>query len=253
MSALLRISAIAFVFAASSIHASAEVPANSQTYLSRSFQQLDTIARTRRAEGSLPRLANPRDAKVLEALWDRKEILGSGPYRSADVPILLDAFEKENAVFKTYVFFSPDPQKLPQTDQNTAFFQDEVSRSSAFLLSVYSSGLEALTDFVAQLKPGEFNDARRQGLQQTRMGIQEFVSGAVIMMRSPALRVENRVAIADALQENAKRLAASMSVVDRQALVAIASTLTDPETAPQLKSFTAAMQSTECVGLCLIP
>lgn len=253
MSVSIRVFAIATAFAVSSVQASAELPIHAQTYLNQSIQKLDTIARIRRAEGSLPTLADARDAKILEALWDRKAILGNGPYRSTDVPILLDIFEKENAVFKTYMLYSSDPQKLPQTDQNAAFFQNEVSRSSAFLLTVCSSAVEALADFVAQLKPGEFNDARRQGLQQTRLGIQEFVSSAMIMMRSPALRAENRVIIADALQENAKQLAATMSIMDRQALAAIASTVTTPEIAPQLRSFTAAMQSTDCVGLCLIP
>jgi len=230
----------------------AEMPATSQQHLNESFQRIDELARIRRASGSLPRSSNAEDSRALEAFWDKDAILGNGPYRSADIPALLDILQKESAVFKTYLLFSPDQSKLPQTDENTAVFQDELSRSLAFTLGVSAAALDALTDFVAQMRPGEFNDTRKQGLQQTRLGIQQFVDGAVLMIRSPALRSENRSILANALQKNAATLAATMPAAERQALAAMAMTVTAPETREALGAFVAAMQTKDCTGLCAI-
>lgn len=235
------------------ISARADVSPAHQSEVASAFQALDTLVRETRAQGNLPRWSNPAHAKVLERLWNVEATLGTAPYRSADVPVLLSIGERGVAVFKTYLLFTPQNGTVPDTAANTFTYQDEISRAGAYMLHVFGAELQAVTDFVATLPAAQMNEARRAGLQQLRLGITEQVTGLTLMLRSPNLRPENRALLLDALNDNAVHLAAATSIADRAAMAAQIDTIlpvlsgSDRDKAQTLK---AAFMGNDCDKLC---
>jgi hypothetical protein len=231
----------------------AEISQTNQAESAAAFQAVDALARQTRAAGDLPRWSNPEHAKVLGRFWDVKATLGAPPYRSADVPALLPIGDRAGALFKTYVLFAPQAGTVPDTAANTAQYQDEIARAGAYLLRVQGAGLEAISDFVATLPAAQMNAARRDGLRKIRLGINEMVTGIVLMLRAPDLRPENRAILLDALDEGAATLAASTPPADRTALIAqidtVLASLSSLEREKAL-AFKAAFERKECVGLC---
>lgn len=213
------------------------------------------MARQTRAAGDLPRWSNPEHAKVLARFWDVPATLGTPPYRSTDVPALLPIGDWAGAIFKTYILFAPQTGTVPDTAANTAKYQDEMARAAAYVLRVQAAGFEAITDFVKTLPAAEMNEARRAGLRKIRLGINEMITGMVLVLRSPDLRSENRAILLDALDGSAVTLAGAASLADRAAVAAQIDTalpvLTGPERAKAL-AVKAAFESKECVGLCAV-
>ncbi|MBN9080311.1 MAG: hypothetical protein BGP04_18760 [Rhizobiales bacterium 62-17] len=231
----------------------AEISQANQAESAAAFQAVDALARQTRAAADLPRWSNPDHAKVLGRFWDVKATLGAPPYRPADVPALLPVIDRAGSLFKTYVLFAPQAGMVPDTAANTAKYQDEIARAGAYLLRVQAAGLEAISDFLATLPAAQMNAARRDGLRKIRLGINEMVTGIVLMLRSPGLRSENQAILLDALAEGAATLAASTAPADRTALVAqvntVLASLSGPERAKAL-AFKAAFERKECTGLC---
>ncbi|AOO84457.1 hypothetical protein BHK69_13870 [Bosea vaviloviae] len=231
----------------------AEVPASGPAQLNAAFSAMDALTRQRRASGTLPRWSDPADAKVLAALWNAPAILGRPPYASNDIPLLLDILGKETQVMKTYALFSADPARQPDTARNAMIFQDEITRSHAFLIKVIAAAMPAVADFITRLKPEEMNDARRQGLRTMRLGLLEIVNAATLALRSPGLTPENQLVLVNGLAENAAALAKGTTRGDRLALVATVQSAL-PALAPTaqapLKDFVAALSLNSCEGLC---
>ncbi|WP_090709542.1 MULTISPECIES: hypothetical protein [unclassified Beijerinckia] len=235
--------------------AQADVSASNQNEAASAFQAVDALTRQTRAQGDLPRWSNPEHAKVLGRFWDVKATLGTPPYRSADVPALLPIGHRAGALYKTYVLFAPQAGTVPDTAANTAKYQDEIARAGAYLLRVQAVGLEAIADFVETLPAAQMNAARRDGLSKLRLGINEMVTGIVLMLRSPDLRSENRGLLLDALGEGAATLAASTPPADRTALIAQIDTVLPGLSAPEREkalALKAAFERKACVGLCAV-
>ncbi len=233
--------------------AMADVSPGNQREAASAFQAVDTQVRQTRQQGGLPRWSDPGQARALGRFWDIKTTLGAPPYRSADVPALLDIGDRAGAVFKTYVLFTPKAGTVPDTAANTTEYQDEISRAGAYLVYVQAAALDALADFVRTLPADQMNAARRAGLRQMRLGITEQVTGLTLMLRSPSLRVENREVLLDALSENAGTLAAATPLADRQAMTAqvdaLLPGLSDAERNKVL-AIKSAFSSKHCTGLC---
>lgn len=116
------------------------------------FQAVDALARETRAAGDLPRWSNPGHAKVLGRFWDIKATLGARPYRSVDVPALLEIGDHASALYKAYVLFTPQAGMVPDTAANTLKYQEEIVRAGAYLLHVQAAGFEAIADFVKRCR-----------------------------------------------------------------------------------------------------
>ena len=233
----------------------AEVPPSAVAELGAVATAFDALARETRTRGTLPRLSVPGDAAVLRRLWDTTALLGRPPYGAADVPRLLAIIERQSTIIKTYALFSPDPATAPDTARNVATFQDEIARAQAFLIMVFGAAAPALNDLVGRLPPGQFDEARRQGLRQMRLGILEYVSGIVLALRSPGLQPANRQLVTQAFADNAAAIAALVNGDDRTALSAAMITALPTlsgEAQASAKRFIAAMQETPCEGLCAI-
>ncbi|MCZ0734643.1 hypothetical protein [Phreatobacter sp. AB_2022a] len=252
--------AIAFLAAAMTAFATgaatrAEVPPSAPAELAAASAAFDTLVREARQRDTLPRLSVAGDAAILQRLWDADALLGRPPYAAADVPRLLAIVERQSRIIKTYALFSADPAAAPDTARNVATFQDEITRAQAFLIMVFGAAAPALNDLVSRLPPGQFDETRKQGLRQMRLGILEYVSGIVLALRSPALSPANRQRVTQAFADNAVALAALVSGDDRVALSAAMITALPAltgEAQASAKRFIAAMQETPCEGLCAL-
>lgn len=216
---------------------------------------MDGLARQTRAHGDLPRWSNPDHAKVLARFWDVEATLGTPPYISADLPALLAAADRAGALYKTYVLFTPQSGAVPDTAANTSKYQDEIARAAAYLLRVQAAELEAIADFVKTLPAAEMTEPRRAGLRQMHLGINEMVTGAVLMLRSPDLHTANRDILLNTLADIAVTMSASTPPADRAVMIAqieaILPVLAGPAQENAL-AFKSAFERKECTGLCAV-
>ncbi|WP_089176224.1 hypothetical protein [Bosea sp. AS-1] len=237
--------------------ARAEMPANSAAYIDASVDAVDSMVKVERGKAGLPRLADPVDGKVLEDVWNEAAILGKGPYVAADVPALLNIVQKQTRILQAYTLYSPDPGKTPpNTAKNTVEYQDEITRTRAFLLKTTAASVQAASDFEARLTKEEKTDSRIQGLRQMRVGLFEIISGVALDLRNPGLREPNQALLARALAENAAGIVAGTAPADRKALVTAlqaAKPVLKPAAEKSVATFVAAATSAPCEGLCLLP
>jgi len=219
------------------------------------FEAVDDLARQTRAQGDLPRWSNPDHAEILARFWDAKATLGTPPYISADLPALLATADRAGALYKTYVLFAPQSGAVPDMSANTSKYQDEIARAAAYLLRVQAAEFEAIADFVKTLPAAEMTEPRRAGLQQMRLGINEMVTGAVLMLRSPGLYTANRNILLNSLADIAVTMSASTPPADRVAMIAqieaVLPILAGPERENAL-AFKSAFERKECTGLCAV-
>lgn len=235
--------------------ARAEISPANQKEAATAFQAVDALARQTRAAGDLPHWSNPEHAKVLGRFWDARATLGVQPYRSTDVPALLDIGDRAGALNKTYVLFAPQAGAVPDTAANILKYQDEIVRAVAYLFRAHAAGSEAIADFIKTLPADQMNKARRDGLIKMGLGINEMVTGNVLMLRSPGLRPDNSALLLDALVDTAATFAATFSPIERAAMLAQLDTALPSLTAPERKkvlSIKAAFARQNCAGLCAI-
>lgn len=236
--------------------ARAEVPANGSAYIDASVAAVESLASVEPGKARLPRLSDPVEGKVLRDVWNDAAILGKGPYTADDIPALLNIVQKQTRILQAYTLFSPNPGKVqPDTARNVVEYQDELSRSHAFLLKAIAASLQAINDFGAHLAKDEKTDERFAGLRQMRLGLQQIITGVALALRNPALREANQTLIASSLAENAAGLVAGIGQADRTALIA-ALQATRPALKPaadkSVAAFIATAGSAACEGLCLL-
>lgn len=233
----------------------ASPPATAKAELEAAFADLDALARRTRQAGDLPRWSDPDGARVLGRLWNMRAILGAPPYAASDVPVLLDIFDRQNAVYKTYLLFTATPGALPDTAANTVRYQDEITRAAAALLHVAAAEMDAIEAFWASLPAEGRTPARRAGAQQMRAGMVEFVTGALTALRLPQLKPDNSRILTQALVETTAALARALPRPDRTALgaqAAAAGAALLPETRDRLAPVVTAFARADCTGLCAI-
>lgn len=233
----------------------ASPPATAKAELDAAFADLDALARRTRQAGGLPRWSDPEGSRVLGRLWNMRAILGAPPFAAVDIPVLLDIFDRQNAVYKTYLLFTAAPGELPDTAANTVRYQDEITRAAAALLHVVAAEMDAIEAFWASLPADGRTPVRRAGAQQMRAGMVEFVTGALTGLRLPQLTPDNSRILTQALTETADALARALPRPDRTALgaqAAAAAAALPPETRDRLAPIIAAFARTECTSLCAI-
>lgn len=234
--------------------AHADMPANSAAYLDASMDAIDSMIKVERGKTGLPRLADPVDGKVLEDVWNEAAILGKGPYTAEDIPALLGIVQKQARLLQTYALYSPDQGKTsPDTARNTVEYQDELTRTRAFLLKAVAAAMQAIGDFDANLAAEDRTEERLQGLRQMRLGLQEIITGAATALREPALREANQTLLARGLADNATTILAGLAPTERKALAATlqaARPALKPAAARAVDQFVAATQKAACEGLC---
>lgn len=258
---MIRIRSIARIAALSGLcllapAARAEVPANGQAYLDAALASVESLLRLYDGKGTLPRLSDPVDGKVLADVWNVPAILGKAPYGAADLPALHDIVQKQTRVLQVYALFLPGQgRKEPDLAANAVEFQDEMTRSRVFLLKAAGGTLSAINDFSFKLKEEDKTEARAQGLRQMRLGLQEIVVGAALALRGTGLSDANRLLIAQAFAENAGGIAAALAPPDRNALVGALQAVSPslkPEAQKAVAEFASVVAAAPCEGFCLV-
>lgn len=233
--------------------ARAEVPVNGANYSDAAVEAVESLMRVERKSG-LPRLSDKVDGKIIEDAWNEAAILGTPPYGANDLQQLLRIVQRQSRLLQAYTLYAPNRGK-PDIARNAAEYQDEISRSQAFLIKAAAASLEAIADFMSQLPPDAKTEARLQGVRQMRLGLQEIVSGMALGLRSPALSEANQILLAKALSDSAPRIIAGLSPEDRNALVAnlkAAQPALKPAAQKPIADVIAAAGSAPCEDLCAV-
>lgn len=233
--------------------ARAEVPANGAAYMDASVAAVESMIKVERGKASLPRLADPVDGKVLADVWNADAILGKAPYSAADIPALIGIVQKQGRILQAYTLYSPSQDKAPDPARNTVEYQDELSRSHAFMLKAVAASLQAVNDFGANLSKDEKTEARFDGLRQMRLNLQGIVTGAAQALRNPALSEANQTLIASSFAENAAAIVAGLVPAERTALIGTlqaAQPVLKANAQKAVAQFVETAQKAGCDGLC---
>lgn len=235
--------------------AKAEMPSNASELAKTGNEKFDALTAQVRAKGDLPRLLVPTEAQVLESFWDMKALIGSAPYRKADLTPLMGLLEKRTAVMNQYVTFTPNGVSQPDADRNLSVFQDEIFRSTHAMLLIAAATIPALQDMIGKRKPSELNKQATDGVRQVKSGLIGLVNGSMEMITHPGLKPENQALIVNALADSANTLAGGTSVKERAGLTQTAQSVLpslQPEMQDRLQTFMTALSKKGCEGICLI-
>lgn len=233
----------------------ASPPDIAKAELQAALTDLDALARQTRQAGDLPRWSDPEGARVLGRVWNLRTILGAPPYVAADTPMLLDIFDRQNAVYKTYLLFTAVPGELPDTAVNTIRYQDELVRAASVILHVFAAEVDALAAFWTSLPDEARTPTRRAGAQQAQAGLVEFVTGVMTVLRVPNLKPDSRRILTQTLDETGDAIARALTQPDRLGLsaqITAAEAAQSPEGRGQLAPFVTALARTDCTGVCAI-
>lgn len=235
--------------------AAATVPSGGVDHLNKALQGFIIRLEKTKETKLPPRLSNPEDAKALEALWNVPAIIGQAPYKASDLPVLMDIIQQQAQVTKAYLLFSPDPKKQADTKNNNIAFQDEITRSTASIISFIAAALEAAEDYALIAQSDKNSKAQTDTILKLRLGLQQVINGAALMLSNPELNTHNQEKLAQALAVNATIIARSISLQDRKMLSNIVKSAKPVlrETARQSADrFMTAMDNKDCTGLCAL-
>lgn len=140
-------------------------------------------------------------------------------------------------------------------ERNFVAYQDEVFRLYPFVLRCNARQIPLLTKFAQNLKPEEFTEVRRSGLQQARLGMQQTLTGMLQELANPQIRLENKRAAAQAMAETADAFAAVLRSEARGQIVQLARAMqagAPAELQPDIRKIAAAMSTSTCAGLCAL-
>ncbi len=233
----------------------AEIPQDGLSKSRAAFQALDALVQQTLPKGELPRLSDPQEAEVLRQFFDSQGTLGAPPYTAADLPVLFEIAGRAGAVQKAYVLFAPQPGQVPDMAANTAFFQDEIAVATSYNVDAVVAGLLAISDFLKTLPADQLTETRIAGLRQVRLGLNEMVTGTILMLRSPDISPDNRAILLGSLVKGADAFAGAMTPVDRAAMVAQVDTVLPGLTGPEAEigqDIRASFGMTSCSGLCAL-
>ena len=219
------------------------------------YEALVVAIQQSQANGEMPLWANSKWTEMFDRFWNEELTLGTSPYIASDIPALIDVGVRANNILKSFVLFSPQADQQPDTAENSFKFQNEITRSSAYLMKTTVVQLEAITDFLETLPASELTETRQSGLRQMRLGNSELITGVIIMMRSEGLSSENRDILLTTLVDSADALSNSMPPVERASVMAqLDVALPSLAESEQIKAQMARSKFDlkECIGLCTI-
>jgi len=158
--------------------------------------------------------------------------------------------------FNAYLNFTPAIGTAPDANRNVATYQDELSRSGAFLLNNGAALLSATTDFWRTLpEKDRTTTTRRQGIRQAQQGFSQVITGAAQMVQDPALRPDNRTTLTRAIEQYGPIIAASLRPDDRTSLAAAmrpAIEAVPPADQARPQVFLTSLSLPGCEGLCTV-
>ena len=232
---------------------------------SEEFQSLVTAAQSAHA---MPRGIDPKVAPIIATLSDHHRFLESQQYEMKDLGTLMEICSGATQAMMSYALFDPGSQigadkdsakaaaHLAQLmDRNFITYQDELFQLYPFVVRCSARQIPLLTRFAQSLKPEEFTDVRRAGLEQARKGMQQTLTGMLMELGNPKIRLDNKRAALQALTETAEAFASVLKADARaqiQSVAKSAAVSAPAELRAGIEKMAKAMGGTECTGLCAI-
>lgn len=216
----------------------------------------------------MPRKSDTRAAAALATLTDHRRFLDAQEYEVKDLGNLMNVCGSATKVMMAYalhgVSSQPDDEKDPAqaaaritrvVEANFVAYQDEIFPLYAFVLRCSGRQVPLLTRFAQGLKPEEFTEVRRAGLNQARSGMQQTLTGILVEMGDSKIRIENKRTALAALGDTAALFASAMKPDARSQIKAAASNAganAAAELRPGLDKVASAMSTADCTGLCAL-
>lgn len=151
---------------------------------------------------------------------------------------------------------APDPSRMQQLwIANTARFQDEMSRMSAYNVKCIALHLPALTMFWNRLSEAERTPIRRNGLVTMRSGIVKVFVGAFASLGDTRIALTNRRIMAKAIDTYYAPMIDAMSLARRTELSTQLKGIKPyipPEFATTYTKVEVAVRGTKCESLCQV-
>jgi len=215
----------------------------------------------------MPRLTNPQAAELISTLSDIR-LLSSKTYQMKDMGDLMDVCGQSNKAVMSYVMFDmktivnakADPQQLaarlaPLMEKNVRTFQNELGQLQPFLFRCLAKEVPLLTEFVRLLKPEDFTNVRRAGLQEARNGMFNIYYGALQASSDLAYAESYRTKVLQTLAEVTPQYASVLQPQARKQITELAASSVmkaSPSLRDGLQKIVAGMSDPRCEGLCAL-
>ncbi|PXX41415.1 hypothetical protein [Undibacterium pigrum] len=229
-------------------------------------QEFEKITAEKTAQGRMPRLEDKGVAALISTLSDNKRFLNPASYQQGDILALMGMCTKTNEIAMSYALFDMKSHVKKGDDQavvvqqirklmgtNIMAYQHELEQLHPFVIRCMATAVPLLTEFTAKLKPEEFTEVRRSGLQQARDGILTAYYGYLQAISYQELKQSFREKSSQALAEAAIPFASMIQPAVRKQIVDMATATqknASGEIASNLRKIIDAMSATECTGLC---
>lgn len=208
-----------------------------------------------------------KDASALVAiLSDEKRFLGGQARGKSDLEGLMAVCGIANKAVMSLAFFDVKNQVNPKgspeevmvgmrgvMERNAHEFEPHFGQLQPFMLRCMGQQTPLLAEFVQSLKPEEFTEVRRTGLQQVRRGLIELYAGALLNSGDSRFGREYRFAVTEALADSAPALLSALPLDIRAQLLPLVDQALEasPEDfKPLLKRVRAALADSTCGVLC---
>jgi hypothetical protein len=223
------------------------------------------------AKGEMPRISDPRTAKVLAILADTTDTYGTPAFPAGPDILDKDICSIPNKAGVGYSLFGLDAlmknktidpngdknvvakQILELQAKNYVAYQDEVLPLVGFARHCMAGVLPTLTTFIGGLPAAQMTEIRRDGLRKMRLGIKGMIAGSIAGLGDAGIRDALRVAAFDGLKRDLPQMVAALSLEDRAEVMKTIKALTPQVPAKQQGDIAAMLQVLDtkaCEVLC---
>jgi hypothetical protein len=198
-----------------------------------------------------PMLSDPATAPRVRAAFDRDLLARAQGGRPT---AWSDACRGSLTAILAYLNFGSGSATAPASQEaNLRRFENEIIAGNDFALDCMARTITSLEAEITRRRPSA-NDTTRQGLQRTRDGIAQMVTGAVTS-QTDAISAANRTRLLAAADRNADVFSRALDAPHRASVVAgIDQVLQTPDldagAAAALQRIRTRMSRTDCTGLC---
>lgn len=231
-------------------------------------ERLLALIEAAQADGDPSRLRTKEVLALVGSVSSDSAVLESSVSGEFELEMLTEICGLANKMSVTLLFFgakahisSVATQEQMQTEllslmtRNTLDFQDHLKELQPFLLRCLARKLPALSQFVAELRPDEITDVRRQGLAKLRSGMTQLIVGGIAAANDSRYSERYRLSLLEALAETSPVFAQSMEPAVRQQLHALTSAAASQAQRPYkrpLDQMERALGASSCNALCAL-
>ncbi len=183
---------------------------------------LDNVAKA----GSRPDFSRPPVSDQFSRLFDPGQLAALPPPQAGDLPWLLDWTHTANGIAKAILYFGIAPPADPAATaaaikRNMTDYEDQQAAAISFMIRLDARDAEALSLFMAQLKPDARTPVRLAGYDKARAGSAETILGALVTI-AQGMKPDNDRRLSAALRDTGDVWARQIRLGDRPAILGMA-------------------------------